>query len=122
MPDSTIAILCFALIIIFLAYLNIKQSKINKPTKKKEADKQQAKTILRQSKIANNNAKKKERASDQINELLTYTSSIELMQIKYISKIRYSNLLRCIDWKFKRVKILVRDNYTCQDCKNVSIN
>ena len=52
--------------------------------------------------------------------LLGSTQLTELLQTKELFSIGYSDMLKCTDWKFIRLKILVRDGYTCQDCKEVS--
>lgn len=54
--------------------------------------------------------------------LLNYMTLNELLQTKDVKNIGYSDLLNCIDWQFKRLKVLIRDAYTCQDCKVVAID
>lgn len=44
----------------------------------------------------------------------------DLLNENKIESINYNMLLRCFEWKFKRFKILVRDNFQCQDCKEKS--
>lgn len=41
---------------------------------------------------------------------------LDLLDENTIETISYSMLLSCFEWKFKRFKILVRDNFECQDC------
>jgi hypothetical protein len=37
-----------------------------------------------------------------------------------INRVTYQILLDCFEWQFKRFKILLRDNYKCNDCNIVS--
>ena len=41
---------------------------------------------------------------------------LDLLDQTPLESINYSMLLSCFEWKFKRFKILVRDNFQCQDC------
>jgi hypothetical protein len=48
--------------------------------------------------------------------ILTNDSLLDLLDQNPIESINYSMLLSCFEWKFKRFKMLVRDNFQCQDC------
>lgn len=51
------------------------------------------------------------------NEYLDDSCSLsDLLIIKDINDIVYLDLLRCFEWKFKRLKILIRDKYVCKIC------
>ena len=47
---------------------------------------------------------------------------LDLIQSKNIEDIRYDDLLHCVEWKFMRLKVMIRDRFTCSICKNVNIN
>ncbi len=49
--------------------------------------------------------------------LLSQSSVIDLLQVKNVFKIGYKDLLSCFEWQYKRLRILIRDEYSCQDCK-----
>ena len=51
--------------------------------------------------------------------ILQEESVIDLFKQKKIDTIGYSDLLGCFEWKFLRFKILLRDNFGCQDCGEV---
>ncbi|WBX72001.1 HNH endonuclease [Tenacibaculum retecalamus] len=55
-------------------------------------------------------------------ELDSYQSVFQLINNKSKSEIKYSDLLKCFEWKLKRFKILFRDKYKCQKCNTVSIH
>lgn len=58
------------------------------------------------------------------NELLTFKSLSSLIKEKQKLNIGYNDLLNTIEWQFKRIKILVRDGYTCRnsECQITSEN
>lgn len=45
---------------------------------------------------------------------------MDLLEETPIDSINYSMLLSCFEWKYKRFKILVRDNFECRDCNEKS--
>lgn len=47
---------------------------------------------------------------------------LDLIQSKTITDIRYDDLLSCVEWKFMRLKVMIRDKFTCSFCNNVNIN
>lgn len=53
-------------------------------------------------------------------EIFEYKSVIELLDEISINEISYSQLLKCLEWQYKRFKILVRDGFTCRDCGEIS--
>lgn len=57
---------------------------------------------------------------NKIDEIINYSNVTTLLKNTPINGVRYNNLLNCFEWQFKRFKILVRDNYTCEDCKKIS--
>lgn len=44
----------------------------------------------------------------------------DLIINKDLKDIYYANLLQCFEWKYKRLKILLRDSYKCTDCNKIS--
>lgn len=54
------------------------------------------------------------------NDLVGYDSLLELVKSKNIQDICYQDLLNCFEWQFKRLKILYRDKFSCNDCKKMS--
>jgi hypothetical protein len=53
----------------------------------------------------------------KVNEIINFSNVPDLLKNTPINDIRYPDLLNCFEWQFKRFKILVRDNFTCQDCQ-----
>jgi hypothetical protein len=52
-----------------------------------------------------------------IAELLSFNTVVDmLIHMEKIEDVKYSDLLNLREWKFKRLEILVRDNFTCCDC------
>lgn len=58
---------------------------------------------------------------DLINELDGLLSAKELLTIKPLNEICYVDLLKCFEWQVARINILLRDKYTCVDCKQKSL-
>jgi hypothetical protein len=56
----------------------------------------------------------------ETNSLIENDTTINLFSSKPIMQIGYSDLLRTIEWRFKRSRILVRDAYACAECGTVS--
>jgi antitoxin component YwqK of YwqJK toxin-antitoxin module len=54
------------------------------------------------------------------NEIQKFNTIYELLRRSELNQVNYGNLLNCIEWKFKRFKILVRDKFTCEDCGNLN--
>lgn len=81
-------------------YLN-SSGYINLPPKVEEVDKIRCKTWI----------------EDTINSFDETHSLIELIIDIDIYKIKYSDILSCVEWKLKRLNILIRDKFTCEDCK-----
>ena len=52
--------------------------------------------------------------------ILQNDTLLDLLDKNPVESINYSILLSCFEWKFKRFKILVRDNFECQDCNEKS--
>ena len=48
--------------------------------------------------------------------IIQLDSVLDLLKQKKIETIGYNDLLVCFEWKFVRFKILLRDNFCCQDC------
>jgi len=44
----------------------------------------------------------------------------DLLIQKDYNNIYYGDLLKCFEWKFKRIQILLTENFTCRDCKTKS--
>jgi hypothetical protein len=53
-------------------------------------------------------------------EIFNYKSVIKLLKGISINEVSYSDLLKCFEWQYKRFKILVRDGFTCGDCRETS--
>jgi hypothetical protein len=52
-----------------------------------------------------------------ITEIKSYNTIVDLLILSNKTEdIKYSDLLNCREWKFKRLKILVRDGFKCVDC------
>jgi len=54
--------------------------------------------------------------SKQIEYFKTTQSLIDLLKVEPVDKIRYVDLLDCVEWKCKRLRTLMRDGFTCRDC------
>jgi hypothetical protein len=52
--------------------------------------------------------------------ILCNDTLLDLLDENPIESINYSMLLSCFEWKFKRFKIIFRDNFQCQDCNEKS--
>lgn len=57
-----------------------------------------------------------------IESLNNYRSLSDLLIVKDIYDVNYSDLLQCFEWKFKRLQILLRDCYKCFDCGLVKLD
>ncbi len=54
----------------------------------------------------------------EINSYLDNTKSLsDLLIISKPADLHYGDLLSCFEWKYKRLTVLFRDNYECNDCK-----
>lgn len=51
-----------------------------------------------------------------IYEICKAYSLPELLGNKSYDKIRYSDLIQCVEWRYKRFEILLRDRFVCKDC------
>lgn len=60
--------------------------------------------------------------NEMINTFNEYKCLVDFLILKEPSQIFYGDLLNCVEWKFKRMKILVRDKYRCQNCGAVELN
>lgn len=60
--------------------------------------------------------------SEQINYFNELYSLSDLLIISTPNEIYYGNLLQTFEWKFKRLKVLIRDKYECADCKSRNSN
>ncbi|RZK64994.1 MAG: hypothetical protein EOO85_28940, partial [Pedobacter sp.] len=47
---------------------------------------------------------------------------LDLIHSKTIEDIRYDDLLDCVEWKFMRLKVMMRDRFSCSICNMVHIN
>jgi len=54
--------------------------------------------------------------SSTVNTLNNTNSLVDLLGTCEINAVRYSDLLSCVEWKFKRLSVLIRDKCRCQDC------
>lgn len=63
-----------------------------------------------------------ERKQNLINELNSKLSLSDLLITRSIFIINYSSLLNCFEWKYKRLKILLRDLGYCQNCQKYSLS
>jgi hypothetical protein len=57
---------------------------------------------------------------ETISEILEASSVQSIIRSNSILQIGYSQLLNSIEWKYKRINILVRDGYKCQVCSQNS--
>lgn len=57
-----------------------------------------------------------------LNSLKSTYSLSDLIITKDINEIYYVDLLKCFEWKYKRLIILFRDKYSCTDCGKISLN
>ncbi len=58
--------------------------------------------------------------SNQTLQLNGALSVIELVRTLDINEIGYSDLLKCVEWQFKRLRVLVRDGFKCKTCGLIS--
>jgi hypothetical protein len=58
----------------------------------------------------------------EINKLNKSQSFYHLVKSRDIDLITYNDMLNCFEWKFKRLKILLRDSYQCLDCKTINLS
>lgn len=60
------------------------------------------------------------------NEYLAYLDGLsglrDLLSHRDVNSIGYHALLSCFEWKYKRLTILKRDDFTCADCKRKNIS
>jgi 5-methylcytosine-specific restriction endonuclease McrA len=54
--------------------------------------------------------------NEQLNIESNYSNVADLVSRRSIGSIGYSDLLKCREWRMKRLEILIRDQFTCQDC------
>lgn len=54
--------------------------------------------------------------NNQRSEILSKPSVFDLISKKKILEIRYSDLVYTREWYLKRLEVMLRDKYTCQDC------
>lgn len=59
---------------------------------------------------------------ETINKLNNYQSLSDLLILKMPTEIYYGDLLQCFEWKFKRLSVLLRDKFECNDCKIRKVN
>lgn len=94
-------------------------SNLKNDSKPKDKEISEDKQLIINDKFSNY---RNEWALEERAKLFSNDSIIDLLGVNSINSIRYSNLLDCYEWKFKRLKILVRDEFTCTDCHEKKIN
>lgn len=111
---ATLVIILLIIIILYYSTssINDKSSRTSLPTS----------TYPHINTISNNNKKDQSKeeyynwVKTEIRNLDNRQSIDELLKVMPLNEVNYSHLLKCYEWHFKRMKILIRDKFTCMDC------
>jgi hypothetical protein len=115
-------IITFLFFILLILKLKSRRTSIIHSIKESKKEEEKNTEIIIKTKIDKLSEDLKEWKINKRYDFQDYKSITEFLEENEGNTIRYNQLLNLYEWKIKRYTILLRDRFTCQDCKKTDIN